>query len=87
MDVRGRAWPRGRGKSWGQRREASSGPLLTAEPAPRVHAAGSQEGLVGVADAVVEGQAGAQQRREQAEDQEDENHRVQGLLGRTAQCP
>lgn len=74
--VRGNQGDRGRG--W---------LILTAEPAPSVHARWPQERLVGVADAVVEGEPGAQQRTEQTKGQEHDDHRVQSLRGRIGQCP
>lgn len=50
--------------------------VLTAEPAPGVDPHGPQECLVGVADAVVQGEASAEQRCEEAEDQEENDERV-----------
>lgn len=58
---------------------------LTSKAAPGVHAHGPQERLVGVADAVVEGEAGTQQRSTQAERQEQDDQQVQSSLGRTVQ--
>lgn len=83
--VCSRVWQR-RGKT-GQSRVPGPQLVLTAEPAPGVHADRPQERLVGVADAVVEGEAGTQQRSGQAEEQGQDDHPVQRLRRRAVQLP
>lgn len=50
--------------------------VLTADPTPGVDPHRPQECLVGVTDAVVQGEASAEQRCKKAEDQEEDDDRV-----------
>lgn len=61
--------------------------ILTAEPTPGEHPNGPQERLVGVADAVVEGESRTQQRGGQTDNQAQDNHQMQRFRGRVAQGP
>lgn len=52
-----------------------------AEPTPGEHPNGPQERLVGVADAVVEGESRTQQRGGQTDNQAQDNHQMQSFSG------